>query len=510
MRKGILGLVACGLAGLEIAQAQPARAQSGEGYQEPLPIQAQSLPYGAAPYSGYGPARFPSYGSPSYAPVMNPAMMNPAMMPAAFNPQMMGLPGPGGFPALGQVPLPSGAGAPKAPPFTAPMPIPASPDKGKAPEQPATGLPLEGATASATEGGEPAEPYLVTPPGTWKPSKGYSFYGSADYLFWFVKHQTLPANISLSLSDPNDVPQLPYQRDNGGRFFVGAWLNDRQTLGFEGGYFFLGTRSSVFEQNLPGSPLANRPIFDGITSESTFLAASTTFMGAEANLRYQALQRDFSAADCPASRRITGHLDLLTGFRYADLSEDLLINNTTQFGAAPVLLSNATLASSDLFGTHNHFYGGQIGAEGGVDIGRFDVTAHAKLAFGNNREEVTINGNTQVSGPPALGNFSSAGGFFAQPGNIGSFRHDVFAVLPEVGVNLGFKVCDRCRLAVGYTFVYLSNVARPGDQIDATAGGASRPPISFLGGARPQPQFGSFNETGFWAQGINLTLELNY
>ena len=213
---------------------------------------------------------------------------------------------------------------------------------------------------------------------------------------------------------------------------------------------------------------------------------------------------------CQSSDAASDHLDLLVGFRYADLSEDLLLNNSTQFGTAPVLLSNATLTTSDMFGTHNHFYGGQIGAEAALDIGRFDINAHAKVAFGENIEEVTINGNTQVSGPPALGNFSTVGGFFTQPGNIGSFRHDAFAVLPEVGVNVGFKVCDRCRLSVGYTFVYLSNVVRPGDQIDATAGGATRPPVSFLGGARPQPQFANFNETGFWAQGINLTVELNY
>lgn len=509
MRKGILGLLACGLAGLAIAHAQQAGAQaeSDTSFQEPLPIQTQALPYGAGPYSAYGTPRFPNYASPGYAPAAYPGYM-----PAAYGAQPMGFSGMGAVPAMAQVPLPTplqpgGAVDPKAQPFQAPMPIPASPEKGKAADKSSTGLPVE---TMAMEGGEPAEPYLVTPPGTWKPSKGYNFYGSADYLFWFVKHQTLPANIALSLSDPNFVPQLPYQRDNGGRFFVGAWLNDRQTLALEGGYFFLGTRTSTFAQNLPGSALANRPIFDGINSETTFLAASTTFMGAEANVRYQALHWDFSGTNCPPSRRLTGHLDLLSGFRYADLSENLLLNNNTQFGTAPVLLSNATLATSDLLGTHNHFYGGQIGAEAWLDIGRFDVTAHAKLAFGNTREEVTINGTTQVSGPPALGNFTSVGGFFAQPGNIGSFRHDVFAVLPEVGVNLGFKVCDRCRLAVGYTFVYLSNVARPGDQIDASAGGGTRPPLSFLGGARPQPQFGSFNETGFWAQGINLTLELNY
>ena len=204
---------------------------------------------------------------------------------------------------------------------------------------------------------------MVGPMGTWKPSKGYSFYGSADYIFWYVKRQPLPANLSLSLSDPNNVPSLHTKGDSGGRFFVGSWLTDRQDLALEGGYFFLGSGTSNNAQIFPGSAVSNRPIFDGINSESTLLSATTNFMGAEANLRYQACRWDFSGADCPPNRRTSGHFDLLGGFRFADLSESLLLNNTTQFGTAPVLLSNATLATSDSFGTHNHLFAGQLGAD---------------------------------------------------------------------------------------------------------------------------------------------------
>ena len=188
----------------------------------------------------------------------------------------------------------------------------------------------------------------------------------------------------------------------------------------------------------------------------------------------------------------------------------MTINGSTQYSSSPVLLSNAQVNTSDYFGTHNNLFAGQIGADAGFNLGRFTVNVFSKVALGDNRETVVINGNTQVSSAPGLGNINTAGGFYAQPSNIGQYRRDEFSVLPEAGINLGFKISEHLRLAAGYTFVYFSNVVRPGDQVDGTAGGATRPPLSFLGGPHPQPVFNNFNETSFWAQGINFMVEVNY
>jgi hypothetical protein len=352
---------------------------------------------------------------------------------------------------------------------------------------------------------EPDEPYMVRPVGTWKPSKGYCFYGSADYLYWWTKAQPLPGNLSLSLSSPNSVPELTAQGHNGGRFFVGTWLSARQDLGVEAGYFFLGTVTSNNAQNFPGSAVSNKPIFDGIVSESNLLSSRNSLWGSEVNLRYEW----WRTRDAGETSALAAYLDFLGGFRYVDLSENLAINSSTLFGTAPVLLSNAQLTTSDSFGTHNHFFAGQIGAETGIRWGRWSLNGFAKVALGDNQETVIINGTTRVSAPPVLGTFAVPGGFFAQPSNSGRFTRDEFSVLPEAGINLGFKVGDHCRIGVGYTFFYLSNAVRPGAQIDATAGGATRPPLFFLGGTHPQPTF-SFSETGFWAQGLSAMLEVSF
>jgi hypothetical protein len=43
-------------------------------------------------------------------------------------------------------------------------------------------------------------------------------------------------------------------------------------------------------------------------------------------------------------------------------------------------------------------------------------------------------------------------------------KRDPFAVLPEGQVRLGFQVNDSLSAFVGYDFLYMSNVARPGSQ----------------------------------------------
>ena len=58
------------------------------------------------------------------------------------------------------------------------------------------------------------------------------------------------------------------------------------------------------------------------------------------------------------------------------------------------------------------------------------------------------------------------GGVLGQPTNSGRTIRSEFAVLPEAVIKLGYRFRDRSRFYVGYNFLYLSSVLRPGDQID--------------------------------------------
>jgi hypothetical protein len=56
----------------------------------------------------------------------------------------------------------------------------------------------------------------------------------------------------------------------------------------------------------------------------------------------------------------------------------------------------------------------------------------------------------------------------------------------------------------GYTFLYWSSVVRAGDQIDLTVNPNL---LSDTPGGPARPSF-AFHETGIWAQGLSLGVEL--
>ena len=58
---------------------------------------------------------------------------------------------------------------------------------------------------------------------------------------------------------------------------------------------------------------------------------------------------------------------------------------------------------------------------------------------------------------------------------------DQFAVMPELGVTLSYAITSNLEATVGYRFLYMSRVARAGDQIDLDLDlvGSTRPVFAF-------------------------------
>ena len=82
------------------------------------------------------------------------------------------------------------------------------------------------------------------------------------------------------------------------------------------------------------------------------------------------------------------------------------------------------------------------------------------------------------------------------------------AMLPELATNVGLYLTPRLRWTVGYTFFYLSNVVRPGDQVDLDVNTQFLPPPEPITGLR-RPDF-VFRTTDFWAQGLNTGLDFRW
>ena len=138
----------------------------------------------------------------------------------------------------------------------------------------------------------------------------------------------------------------------------------------------------------------------------------------------------------------------------------------------------------------------------------FAMTGHGKLAVGQTRQTVEIEG---VSGATtAAGPQSAFGGILALPSNMGTHKRTVFGIIPEGGASLVFLVAPGVRLHAGYTATYWNSVVRPGDQIDRRINPAQVPTdLSFNTAAGGFPVF-EFRDRAVWLQTLNFGVELYY
>jgi hypothetical protein len=283
------------------------------------------------------------------------------------------------------------------------------------------------------------------------------------------------------------------------------WLDQCSTI--EVSYFFMNEGSGVAASTAT-NPVLARPFFNVVTGMEDAAGVSlpnlvngglqvmqdSQFWGGELNLRQKNLcGKHFN-------------LDVLLGIRYLELDESLVANENLAIQPQVPIIGGLAAVSQDDFATRNRFYGPQFGVEGEWDYGPFFVNARAKVAVGAAVEEVAIRGSTQRAGTTVQG------GFLALPTNIGSHSQTRFSAAPEFGLNVGCMFTDRFRAAIGYNALYLTDVLRPGNQIDRGINPAQSIPGSFgTGGpALPaRPSF-AFKESDFYVQGLTVSFEVRF
>jgi hypothetical protein len=103
------------------------------------------------------------------------------------------------------------------------------------------------------------------------------------------------------------------------------------------------------------------------------------------------------------------------------------------------------------------------------------------------------------------------GGLLALNSNIGNHARDRFSFVPELTLTAGYNLLDHVRVFGGYNILGWTSVVRPGDQIDTGLDETRIPNFPSnqtpLNVARPAVPFKTSN---FWAQGLNLGLEVRY
>jgi hypothetical protein len=343
-----------------------------------------------------------------------------------------------------------------------------------------------------------------------------------EYLLWWTKGSPLPPLVTTSLpGTPAGEAGVPGAfgtavlfgggnvSDNprsGGRITADGWLNDARTIGVEGYFFGLQSASNHFGALPNSAPILARPFFNvqtgapdavliafhGVVKGGVNVAlASTDLEGAGVDLRANLC--------CGCCYRV----DVVGGYRFLHMHEGFDLSETEiATGRQAPLPVGTRIDVSDSFGTSNQFHGGELGVEAEFRHGGWYADLLGKVALGGTDEDIAVNGNTSVNGGPRV-----PGGFLALPTNIGNFHRSPFAVVPEVGLDVGYQLTDHLRVFTGYTFIYWSRVARPGDQIDLALNPSQFPPGHLTGPARP-----AFipHDTDFWAQGINFGAELRF
>lgn len=389
----------------------------------------------------------------------------------------------------------------------------------------------------------PADEAMPTEPLLAPVRSASRFWVTTELLTWSIQGMQVPTLITTSpagtaaanagvLGAPGTTPVFgPSEADDGvrlgWRLTFGGWFSDDHKLGAEFQFLTMansGTQFSAFSPN--GNPILARPAINvntqanvaepisvpGVTSGSIRVSATTSgLLGGGALLRENFYNSDEPCSTCLFSRpdggdgaRLSSRVDSLFGFRYARLSDHLEIDdNVIAQAALNGLPAGGTLQQIDRFDSHNNFYGVDLGFAGETRWGPWSFGTVAKAAIGFNNASVDIYGANAVNGVPG------AGGFLAQPTNMGHFTRTTVSAIPELDLKLGYNITPNVQLSVGYSFLYWYHLARAANQIDPLVDPGFLLQGGPTGTAATSPAF-SLQERGAFIQGLTVGFEWRY
>ncbi len=381
------------------------------------------------------------------------------------------------------------------------------------------GQPFSPPIGASAEFGDP------DPPARTQPEDGPGeerVWFKSEYLLWFVRndgpHMTLVTTdsnpgtaVAGSFASPTVVPLFgsngfDYGALSGGRFTVGGWLDAGQRFGLEASGFLLEKRSDSYAaaSNMSGQPPLYVPAFNVLLQREDSLVVADPVLKLAGNVTATSSIRLWGTELNGLYRVVKSEnwqIDLQGGFRYLNLGESFALQNTTTD------LTTGTYTSlADLFQTGNQFYGAQFGVRVHSVWGRFLADISFQTALGATRQSVTVTGSSLT--PTGL----SAGGFFAEPSNIGRQVHDAFTAVPQLSGMLGYRITSNLSALVGYDLLDWTDVVRAGNQVDRNLNLSQNAALGTTGGtlvgpARPAPLF---SRSDFTAGGVTFALLWQY
>lgn len=368
-------------------------------------------------------------------------------------------------------------------------------------------------------------------------SSGCRMWTSFDYLNFKLTGDFAPPLVTTSppgtsqsdagvLGEPGTSvlygnERLNDQQRNGGRVAIGFWLDEEGYTAIEGWYYMLETVSDTFWGTSSFSTVSEnnqilaRPFYNVVGGfQDSLVVAFPNFLvgGVAVNLDGGIAAREWSMVQSggilmrqlwKCNQAYNHRLYLIGGYRFFELAENLQIENRIN-PVGGVFLPGTEFRSADMFATQNVFNGIDFGMVNEFKWWRFSVESTLKVAAGNMHQVLNIAGSSSTF--DGLNTTTREGGLLALPTNIGHYNRDRMAIIPEVGLKIGFQVTPRLRGTLGYSFTYISRVMRPGNQIDLSVNPTQRSgPL--VGSPQPQPILTS---TDAYLQGVTAGLEYRY
>ncbi len=365
-------------------------------------------------------------------------------------------------------------------------------------------------------------------------------YLDSKFLLWFVKAQ--PTNVPyVTTSAPQDsglagrptTTLLHSRRDLGYNVFSGfdingGWYRDAdRRIGFDFGGMMLERKTNdlLLASDNNGIPVLARPFIDattggpavltvaqqGLASGALLVSTSNSMFGAEANILSN-LYRSCPEDACKWT------VDGLLGFRFFEVHEDLRFESQStiigsgspRFNGAAIF-NPAQVSVTDSFDVFNRFYGGQVGARATVDCGNWSFGFKTKVAFGVMNQVVDIDGRSTLVDLSRGLSATAVGGLYANAQNMGRYRNDEFAIMPEFGMSIGRNWCSWLTTAIGYNYLYIDNVLRPGNVVSNVVNPAIIPTSQTFGAGAvvPIPDRTRVQDE-YWAQGVTFHLLVKY
>ena len=256
----------------------------------------------------------------------------------------------------------------------------------------------------------------------------------------------------------------------GGRINGGMWFDESRCFGFQSDFFGLGNDSEKINVSGFGATILSRPYIDtaggGLVPGAQILA-----MAGDANGQFIANTSGSILSTGPAFRwnvKACGsecgtdscRVDLLAGYRFFRLDEGFRATAIrSPYGATVPAGSSTTFR--DVIDTDNDFHGFEFGGILMRRRGRLTAEVSGTVAFGGVRREAYLDGSvTNYLGPDTVSAYP--GGFVVRPEDIGTTSDREFTVLPQFRGSLSYCIACNTQLTLGYSFLYLDNLFRPG------------------------------------------------